>query len=99
MTRNKVYFGAASALAVAMSLAAADSAFAQAASATLRGTVYEGAAVETGGNVLATEIATGYVTRTGNKVSSELGDLVGLGGDSVALSNCGAIEITKASPP
>jgi len=68
MTRNKVYFGAASALAVAMSLAAADSAFAQAASATLRGTVYEGAAVETGGNVLATEIATGYVTR--GRVSS-----------------------------
>ena len=68
MTRNKAYFGAASALAVAMSLAAADSAFAQAASATLRGTVYEGAAVETGGNVLATEIATGYVTR--GRVSS-----------------------------
>jgi outer membrane receptor for ferrienterochelin and colicin len=55
--------GAASALALAISLAAAGGASAQVSTATLRGTVYEGAGVETGGTVVATDVATGYVTR------------------------------------
>ena len=64
MTRkSKQYLGAASALAVAISLAAAGAASAQVASSTLRGTVYEGQAVETAGTVTATEVATGYVSR------------------------------------
>jgi outer membrane receptor for ferrienterochelin and colicin len=57
------YLGAASALAVAIALGTAGAASAQVASSTLRGTVYEGAAVEAGGTILATEVATGYVTR------------------------------------
>lgn len=64
MTRkSKQYLGAASALAVAISLAAAGGVSAQVATSTLRGTVYEGQAVETGGTVTATETATGYVSR------------------------------------
>jgi orotidine-5'-phosphate decarboxylase len=64
MTRkSKHYLGAASALAVAISLAAAGAASAQVATSTLRGTVYEGRAVETAGTVTATEVATGYVSR------------------------------------
>ncbi len=47
MTRkSKQYLGAASALAVAISLAAAGGAMAQVSSSTLRGTVYEGPAIE-----------------------------------------------------
>ncbi|RZJ47183.1 MAG: TonB-dependent receptor [Brevundimonas sp.] len=57
------YLGAASALAVAIALGTAGAASAQVASSTLRGTVYEGAAPEAGGTILATEVATGYVTR------------------------------------
>lgn len=60
---NRRYMGAASALAVAVSLACAGGASAQVASTTLRGTIYEGQAVEPGGSITATEIATGYVTR------------------------------------
>ena len=64
MTRkSKQYLGAASALAVAISLAAAGGATAQVASTTLRGTVYEGPAIEAGGTITATDIATGYVSR------------------------------------
>lgn len=64
MTRKSTaYLGAASALAVAVSLACAGGAAAQVASSTLRGTIYEGAAPETGGTVTATETATGYVSR------------------------------------
>ncbi|HVK41470.1 MAG TPA: TonB-dependent receptor [Phenylobacterium sp.] len=64
MTRlSKQYMGAASALAVAVSLACAGGASAQVASSTLRGTIYEGAAVEAGGTITATEISTGYVSR------------------------------------
>lgn len=57
------YLGAVSALAVAIALGAAGAANAQVSSSTLRGTVYEGAAAESGGTILATEVATGYVTR------------------------------------
>jgi hypothetical protein len=64
MTRKTIqYLGAASALAMAVSLACAGGASAQVASSTLRGTIYEGQAVETGGTVTATEVATGYVSR------------------------------------
>ena len=64
MTRlSKQYMGAASALAVAVSLACAGGAAAQVASSTLRGTIYEGAAVEAGGSITATEVSTGYVSR------------------------------------
>ncbi len=64
MTRKSVhYMGAASALALAVSLACAGAVSAQVASSTLRGTIYEGAAAESGGTVTATEVATGYVSR------------------------------------
>lgn len=64
MTRKSIhYLGAASALAMAVSLACAGGASAQGATSTLRGTIYEGQAVEAGGNITATEIATGYVSR------------------------------------
>ena len=64
MTRKSIqYLGAASALAMAVSLACAGGASAQGATSTLRGTIYEGQAVEAGGTITATEIATGYVSR------------------------------------
>ena len=64
MTRKSIqYLGAASALAMAVSLACAGGVSAQVASSTLRGTIYEGQATETGGTVTATEVATGYVSR------------------------------------
>jgi len=60
---NRNYLYAASAMAVAVSLACAGGAAAQVSTSTLRGTIYEGSAVETGGTVVATEVATGYATR------------------------------------
>jgi len=64
MTRKSIqYLGAASALAMAVSLACAGGASAQGATSTLRGTIYEGQAVEAGGDITATEVATGYVSR------------------------------------
>lgn len=64
MTRKSIqYLGAASALAMAVSLACAGGASAQGATSTLRGTIYEGQAVEAGGTITATEVATGYVSR------------------------------------
>jgi len=60
---NNRYLGAASALAVAVSLAVAGGAMAQVATSTLRGTVYDGAAVESGGTIIARETSTGYVSR------------------------------------
>ena len=62
-TKTGKYLGAASALAVAIALGTAGAASAQVAGSTLRGTVYEGAAPEAGGSIVATEVATGYVTR------------------------------------
>lgn len=41
----------------------------------------------------------GYVTRTGNSSTAELIDAVGPGMNPIQISNCGAIEITKASDP
>ena len=64
MTRKSIqYLGAASALAMAVSLACAGGASAQGATSTLRGTIYEGQAVEAGGTITATEVSTGYVSR------------------------------------
>lgn len=64
MTRKPIqYLGAASALAMAVSLACAGGVSAQVATSTLRGTIYEGQATETGGTVTATEVATGYISR------------------------------------
>ena len=63
MFKASTYLGTASALAVAASLACAGSAAAQVTTATLRGTIHEGSAVEAGGSITATEVATGYVTR------------------------------------
>lgn len=62
MSHRRRTLGAASALAVAASLLAG-AASAQVATSTLRGTIYEGAAAETGGSVTATEVSTGYVSR------------------------------------
>ena len=64
MTSKRIqYLGAASALAVAVSLACAGGASAQGATSTLRGTIYEGQAVEAGGSITATDVASGYVSR------------------------------------
>jgi len=64
MTSKRIqYLGAASALAVAVSLACASGASAQGATSTLRGTIYEGQAVEAGGSITATDVASGYVSR------------------------------------
>ncbi|MFC5342473.1 TonB-dependent receptor domain-containing protein [Brevundimonas staleyi] len=62
MTLRSRALCAASALAVA-TLMTAGSASAQATNATVRGTLYDGAAVETGGAVVATEISTGFTYR------------------------------------
>nr|WP_221212462.1 TonB-dependent receptor [Brevundimonas lenta] len=55
--------GRASALALVLSLACAGGAAAQATTTTLRGTIHEGSAVEANASIVATEVATGYVTR------------------------------------
>ena len=60
---NARYFGAASVLALAIAVGAPGIASAQVSTSTLRGTVYEGSAVESGGSVVATEVSTGYATR------------------------------------
>ena len=59
-TRN---LALAAASALALSMAVAGGASAQSATSTLRGVVYDGSTVETGGVVTATDTATGYVTR------------------------------------
>lgn len=65
MTRkSKFYLGAASALAVAISLAAASGVSAQVATSTIRGAVTEGAAAEAGAQIVARDVATGFTTRT-----------------------------------
>lgn len=62
-THTKHWLGAASALAVAVSLAAAGGATAQVATSTLRGSVVSGQQAAGEGTVVATEVATGYVSR------------------------------------
>ena len=65
MTRkSKLYLGAASALAVAISLTAVGGASAQVSTSTIRGTVTEGAAVEAGAEIVARDVATGFTSRT-----------------------------------
>ncbi|MCA3718072.1 MAG: carboxypeptidase regulatory-like domain-containing protein, partial [Brevundimonas sp.] len=61
-TRNRA-LAAASAIALATTVAGAGSAMAQNTTSTLRGTVYEGAAVEPGGFVVARNAETGYTSR------------------------------------
>ncbi|RZJ17725.1 MAG: TonB-dependent receptor [Brevundimonas sp.] len=62
-TNTKYWLGAASALAVAISLASAGAATAQVASSTLRGAVSDNGQAEPGARVTATEIATGFTAR------------------------------------
>jgi len=65
MTRkSKHYLGAASALAVAISLAAAGGAAAQVATSTIRGSVLDGAQVEAGAAIVARDVASGFTNRT-----------------------------------
>lgn len=65
MTRkSRLYFGAASALAMAISLSAAGGAAAQVATSTIRGSVTEGAVAEAGAQVVARDVATGFTSRT-----------------------------------
>ena len=65
MTRkSKQYLGAASALAVALSLAAAGTVSAQVSTSTIRGSVTEGAVAEAGATVVARDVATGFTART-----------------------------------
>lgn len=55
--------GTASAIAVAASMMLATGAMAQSTTSTLRGTIFDGGANETGGSVVARETATGFVQR------------------------------------
>ncbi|MBX9706669.1 MAG: TonB-dependent receptor [Caulobacteraceae bacterium] len=61
-TRSRA-LAAASAIALATTIAGAGSAVAQNTTSTLRGTVYEGAALEPGGFVVARNTSTGYTSR------------------------------------
>ena len=62
-THNKHWLGAASAIAVAVSLATAGGAMAQVSTSTLRGAVSDNGQAEPGAQVIATEIATGFTAR------------------------------------
>lgn len=64
MTRNKAYFGAASALALAISLAGAGMASAQVTTSTVRGVVTDDGAAEAGATVVARDTASGFTSRT-----------------------------------
>ena len=61
-TRTRA-LAAASAIALATTVAGAGTALAQNATSTLRGTVYEGGAIEAGGSVVARNTATGFTSR------------------------------------
>lgn len=65
MTRkSRQYLGAASALAVALSLAAAGGAAAQVATSTIRGSVTDAGQAEAGAAVVARDVASGFTNRT-----------------------------------
>lgn len=64
MTRNKAYLGAASALALAISLAGAGVASAQVATSTVRGAVTDDGVAEAGATVVARNTASGFTNRT-----------------------------------
>ncbi|GAA0869348.1 TonB-dependent receptor [Brevundimonas basaltis] len=65
MTRkSKQYLGAVSALAVALSLAAAGGAAAQVATSTIRGSVTDGGQAEAGAAIVARDVASGFTNRT-----------------------------------
>ncbi len=57
------YLGAASALAVAVSLGLAGTASAQVATSTIRGSITDGGAAEAGASVVARDVATGFTSR------------------------------------
>ncbi|MBU2043394.1 MAG: TonB-dependent receptor [Alphaproteobacteria bacterium] len=61
---NIRYLGAASALAMAMSLGMAGAASAQTSTATVRGVVTDGGTVEAGARITATDVNTGFVSRS-----------------------------------
>ncbi|WP_241209742.1 TonB-dependent receptor [Brevundimonas fluminis] len=85
---NKRYLGAASALAVAVSLGMAGTAAAQVSSATLRGTVTDEGQAETGGTVTARDVATGFTSR---------GRIAADGGYVIPGLRPGTYEITATS--
>ncbi|MBW8304081.1 MAG: carboxypeptidase-like regulatory domain-containing protein, partial [Brevundimonas sp.] len=65
MTRkSRQYMGAASALAVALSLAAAGGAAAQVSTSTIRGSVTDGVQAEAGAMIVARDVASGFTNRT-----------------------------------
>lgn len=65
MTRKtRIYMGAASALAVAVSLACAGGAYAQATTGTIRGSVSDAGAAQAGATIIARETNSGFTTRT-----------------------------------
>jgi outer membrane receptor for ferrienterochelin and colicin len=63
-TKCRVYLGTASALAVAISLAAAGGAAAQVSTSTIRGSIRDGGQAEAGAVVVARELGSGFTTRT-----------------------------------
>ena len=63
-TKSRSYMGAASALAVAISLATAGGAFAQVSTSTIRGSITDGTAAEAGATVVARDVASGFTTRS-----------------------------------
>ena len=85
---NLRYLGAASALALAVSMGMAGTAAAQVASSTLRGTITDGGQVETGGLVVARDVATGYTTR--GRIGAD-------GGYVIAGLRPGTYEITVST--
>jgi hypothetical protein len=85
---NMRYLGAASALAVAVSLGMAGTASAQVSSATLRGTITDGGQAESGGSVVARDVASGFTSR---------GRIAADGGYVIAGLRPGTYEITVTS--
>lgn len=85
---NLRYLGAASALAVAVSMGMAGTATAQVASSTLRGTITDGGQAENGGSVVARDVATGFTTR---------GRIAADGGYVLAGLRPGTYEITVST--
>lgn len=62
--KSRTYMGAASALAVAISLATAGGAMAQVTTSTIRGSITDGTVAEAGAAVVARDVASGFTTRS-----------------------------------